>query len=145
MDLFTAMGVSASGLSAQRTRINLIASNLANANTTRTPQGGPYRRRDPVFEAVPVVSNFDVALDDALASEARGVVVAAVREDSAPPRMVYAPDHPDADANGYVAMPNVNVVEEMVNMMTASRSHEAGVTALAALRIMAQRALQIGG
>jgi flagellar basal-body rod protein FlgC len=127
IDLFTAIDVSASGLAAQRTRMNVASANLANASTTRTEDGGPYRRKDVV-----------------LASGENGVEVAEIRQDTAPPRMEYDPGHPDANAEGYVAYPNVNVVEEMVDMITASRAYEAGVTALDNAVSMSERALGIG-
>ena len=121
--------ISASALSAQRQRMDLIAQNIANAETTRTPEGGPYRRQQVVF-----------TLDDQ-----GGVEVTQVVEDPRPPRLVYQPGHPDADAAGYVALPNVNLVEEMVDMISAMRSYEANVTAINAAKTMAQRALDLGG
>lgn len=129
------MKVSASALTAERTRINLIASNLANANSTRTPEGGPYKRKDAVFSTM---------LDEAGARTNAGVEVVAVVEDQSPPRLQYDPSHPDADAKGYVAFPNVNVVEEMADMMTATRTYEANVTAMKAGMDMQMKALQIG-
>jgi flagellar basal-body rod protein FlgC len=121
--------VSASGLSAQRRRLDLVAENIANAETTRTVEGGPYRRKMPIFST---------------ALEAAGVEVLGVVEDSRPPRMEHRPGHPDANANGYVAMPNVNVLEEMVDMVSATRSYEANVTALESAKSMVKRALEIG-
>lgn len=134
---FSAFEVAASGLSAERTRMNTIASNLANARTTRTEQGGPYRRLDPVFQAVPLRGA-------AGPSPATLVRVAGVRQDARDPQSVYEPGHPDADASGYVKYPNVNVVEEMVNMITASRAYEAGVTSIETVKGMARSALGIG-
>jgi flagellar basal-body rod protein FlgC len=141
LGVFSAMEVAASGLSAQRTRMNTIASNMANAQTTRTEEGGPYRRVDPVFEAVALKKM------QAMTSAEGGVSLVNVREivrDQRPGNMVYQPGHPDANPAGYVEFPNVNVVEEMVNMITASRSYEAGVTSIEAVKGMAQSALQIG-
>lgn len=144
MNLFSAMEVTASGLSAERVRMNSLASNLANARTTRTPEGGPYKRIDPVFQAVPI--------EDRLAEVQRGetqggvymVEVPNIRQDQSAPQLIYDPQHPDADARGFVSLPNVNVVEEMVNLITASRSYEAGVTVMQTIKGMAQSALSIG-
>ncbi len=144
MDFFTAMEISASGLGAERVRMNLIASNLANARTTRTADGGPYRRLDPVFQAVPVASRFAEMANERGAQAAALVEVPEIRQDNAPPQQVYDPTHPDADASGFVSLPNVNVVEEMVNLITASRAYEAGVTVVQTLKGMARSALSIG-
>jgi len=150
MHFFSAMEIAASGLSAQRARMNTIASNLANARTTRTAEGGPYRRLDPVFRAVPVETRFaDLVSGGGGAgngpSQAYMVAVPEVREDQNPPQRLYDPSHPDADPDGYVELPNVQVVEEMVNMMTASRAYEAGVTVMQTLKGMARSAISIGG
>ena len=144
MDVFSSMRVSASELDAQTKRMNTISSNIANAETTRTEEGGPYRRKDPIFAAQTDREHFAEVLDSALDENVQGVQVTEVHQDERPPRMVYNPSHPDADANGYVAMPNVNPVEEMANMISAQRSYEANVTALGAAKSMAQKALQIG-
>jgi len=144
MNVFSAMEIVASGLTAQRTRLNLIASNLANAQTTRTAEGGPYRRRDPVFVNEPVSTRFADLANDELAQHASLVEVSEIDVDQSPPRQVFDPDHPDANTLGYVEMPNVNVIEEMVNMMTASRAYEAGVTAMQTVRGLAESALSIG-
>ena len=144
MSYMSAMEIIASGLSASRLRINLVASNLANANTTRTAEGGPYRRRDPVYQATPLRSSFSQLLNNRLDSSLRGVTVASVVTDQRPPRTVFNPAHPDADAAGMVRLPNVNVVEEMVDMITASRAYEAGVTAMQSIKAMANKALSIG-
>jgi len=145
MDFFRAMEITASGLNAERTRMNALASNLANARTTRTEQGGPYKRLDPVFQAVPIAQKFNELLNDRTAQAASVVEVRGIQEDQSPPQQVYDPSHPDADPNGYVALPNVNVVQEMVNMITASRAYEAGVTVMATVKGMARSALSIGG
>lgn len=144
MNLFSAMEIAASGLSAQRIRLNAIASNLANARTTQTPQGGPYRRLDPVFMAEPVNVRFRELLEDPASTSAYMVTVPEVREDQTPPQTIYEPNHPDADEEGIVRLPNVNVAEEMVNMITATRSYEAGVTMMKSLSKMANNALSIG-
>jgi flagellar basal-body rod protein FlgC len=132
VDFFTAMEVSASGLSAERTRMNVAASNLANAQTTQAAGGGPYKRRDVMMQSV------------ALAGPIHGVEVSQITQDPSPPRLEYDPGHPQADAKGYVAYPNVNPVEEMVDMITASRAYEAGITSMSTAVNMAERALGIG-
>ena len=144
MDFFSSMNVSSSALSAERTRMNLISSNLANANATRTPEGGPYKRKDAVFSAAPVESRFNRALDGATAQQIRKVEVSEIIEDQNPPRLQYDPGHPDANPQGYVAMPNVNVVEEMADMIGATRAYEANVTAVQAAKSMALKTLEIG-
>ena len=144
MDFFSSMDVSSSALSAGRTRMNLISSNLANANATRTPEGGPYKRKDAVFSTAPVESPFNRALDGATAQQVRKVEVSEIVEDRNPPRLQYDPSHPDANPQGYVAMPNVNVVEEMTDMISATRSYEANVTAVQAAKSMALKTLEIG-
>src|SRR5512138_1394870 len=143
MDLFTAMDVSSSALTAERTRMNLISSNLANANSTRTAEGGPYKRKDAVFAAQPVSQSFSAALNKAGLQQLNKVSVLQVVEDPNPPRLQYDPSHPEADAKGYVAMPNVNVVEEMADMIAATRSYEANVTTLQATKSMALKTLEI--
>ncbi|MBN1114105.1 MAG: flagellar basal body rod protein FlgC [Oligoflexia bacterium] len=144
MSFLTSMDVSASGLNAQRTRLNAISSNLANINTTRTPEGGPYRRKDVVFGAIPERESFSDALDDAVENNFHRVQVMDVVSDPNAPRMVWNPRHPDANQDGYVAMPNINYTEEMVNMLQAQRSYEANVTAYNAAKRMALKALDIG-
>lgn len=143
MDVLTAMEISGSALKAERTRLNISAMNLANANTTRTVEGGPYKAKSVVFEAKPLDgSSFKDTLNST-AERLRKVEVAAIVEDKAAFLEVYDPDHPDADENGIVKMPNVNVAEQMVDMMSARRSYEANVTALDAVKSMALRALDI--
>ncbi len=140
LGVFSAMEVAASGLGAERTRMNTIASNLANARTTRTEAGGPYKKLDPVFVAVPMGEGLPTGNDAAVSL----VKVQSIAQDKRDPQMVYEPGHPDADARGYVRYPNVNVVEEMVNMITASRAYEAGVTSLESIKSMAKTAIGIG-
>ena len=162
---FTGLNISATGLRAQRVRQNVISSNLANAETTRTPEGGPYKRQRVVLEADPTeFDQFLVEQQDKLKGTTTnpghqeipqpqwpvadenigsGVKVAAIVNDDAPTRMVYDPSHPDADKNGYVAMPNVNVVEEMVDMITATRAYEANATAFNSTKQMLQKALDL--
>jgi flagellar basal-body rod protein FlgC len=144
MDFFDAIHTSSSGLSAQRLRMNLISGNLANVNTTRTREGGPYRRKEAIFTARPLEGSFKKILSDRLNRQLSIVKVDRVLEDSNQPVMKYDPQHPDADEKGYVAMPNINVMEEMVNMISATRGYEANVTALKAAKDMASRALEIG-
>ncbi|MBF0418310.1 MAG: flagellar basal body rod protein FlgC [Magnetococcales bacterium] len=139
-DLLTSFRVTSSGLSAQRLRLNIIAENLANAQTTRTPEGGPYKRKDPVFSA----KSFDEMLSREQMAATTGVAVERIHVDERPPRMQYDPSHPDANAQGYVAMPNVDPTAEMVNMMAASRAYESNVTVLNASKAMAMKALEIG-
>ena len=138
--VFSAMDVAASGLTAERGRMNVIASNLANAQTTRGPDGTPYKRLDPVFASKPVSpDSFDAVLRNV-----HEVVLQGVRPDTTPGQMVYDPGHPDANADGYVQYPNVNVVTEMVNLMTASRAYEAGISSIESLKSMAREAIKIG-
>jgi flagellar basal-body rod protein FlgC len=146
MNFLDSLNTSASGLSAQRLRMNLISSNLANVNTTRTVEGGPYQRKDAVFAAVPKHQKNDFAkiLSQTLEPELNEVQVVSIESDARQPLLKYDPQHPDADADGYVSLPNINVVEEMVNMITATRSYEANVTAVKATKDMVVQALEIG-
>ena len=144
MDFFDAIHASSSGLSAQRLRMNLISGNLANVNTTRTREGGPYRRKEAIFKARPLEESFKKILADRQNKQLSMVKVDRIIEDSNPPVMKYDPHHPDADEKGYVAMPNINVMEEMVNMISATRGYEANVSALKAAKDMASTALEIG-
>lgn len=144
MDAFSSMRISASGMNAQQTRMNTISSNLANAETTRTEEGGPYKRRDPIFMSQPDREHFGEILESELDQHAQGVEVVEIQEDPNKPKMIYNPKHPDANDEGYVAMPNVNPVEEMANMISATRSYEANVTSLNAAKSMAMKALEIG-
>jgi flagellar basal-body rod protein FlgC len=144
MDFFDAIHASSSGLSAQRLRMNLISGNLANINTTRTRGGGPYRRKEAIFAARPLEESFKKILADRQMKQLSIVMVDRIIEDSNSPVMKHDPQHPDADEKGYVAMPNINVMEEMVNMISATRGYEANVTALKAAKDMASRALEIG-
>ena len=132
MNFLDALHTSSSGLSAQRLRMNLISKNLANVNTTRTAEGGPYRRQEAVFATREG--------EDSFHSQLKAQIV----EDTRPPTLKYDPQHPDADAKGYISVPNINMIEEMVNMMSATRSYEANVNAIKATRDMANKALEIG-
>ncbi|MGB5748905.1 MAG: flagellar basal body rod protein FlgC [Desulfobacterales bacterium] len=144
MDFLNSIQTSSSGLSAQRLRMNLISGNLANVNTTRTSQGGPYRRKEAIFSAQSINSTFNKILTDRQKHQSAGVRVERVYEDPTPPIMKYQPSHPHANDKGYVAMPNINPLEEMVNMISATRGFEANVTAIKAAKDMALKALQIG-
>ncbi|MGB7760578.1 MAG: flagellar basal body rod protein FlgC [Bryobacteraceae bacterium] len=142
MSLFAALSVGASGMAAQRARAELLVENLANAETTRTPEGGPYRRKDAVFESTPVGSPFSSVFGQEM-EEANGVTVASVLTDTRDPERRYLPGHPDADANGYVAFPRVNPAEDMVDLMGAARSYEANVAAIGAVKDMIQRSIDL--
>ena len=142
MDIFTTMKISASALKAQRTRLNTISSNLANMETTRTPDGGPYRKREVVFQTSR--QGFAEALDSRMRDAAQGVEVAYIQASDWPPRMVYNPGHPDADENGQVAMPDINLMEETADMMSASKAYEANATVVKSAKRMALKALEIG-
>lgn len=144
MDFLTGMRVSSSGMSAQRTRLNTISSNIANINTTRTPEGGPYRRKDVVFEAMPEQKTFGEILHTEVDRNINRVQVADVAVDKAAPLLKYEPNHPDANADGYVAYPNINLMEEMTNMIQATRAYEANVSAMNSTKNMALSALEIG-
>jgi flagellar basal-body rod protein FlgC len=143
--MFDTMEISSSGLSAQRIRMKTISSNIANINTTRTPGGGPYRRKEAIFAAMPADKTFHEELvsqekDDGT----RQVKVVGIVEDSRPPKMKYEPTHPDANEEGYVELPNIDVVEEVTNMMIAKRSYEANIASINATKNMILRTLEIG-
>ena len=160
MRLFSAMDASASGLTAERLRMEIIANNLANAETTRTAEGGPYRRQTAVFapRAGAGLSSFmrllgrlvnqggsgGVGGPGAAGGAGGGVRVVGIAQDARPSRLKYDPGHPDARADGYVELPNVDVVTEMVDLISASRAYDANATAAEAAKQMAQRALEIG-
>lgn len=138
MDFFSSMRVSSSGLDAQMQRMNTISSNIANAETPG------YARKDPVFKANTDRESFGEILDSNMDEAVQGVLVTEIEQDKKPPRLVYNPNHPQANAEGYVAMPNINTVEEMANMIQAQRSYEANVTAIQSARKMYNKALEIG-
>ena len=144
-DFISGMRISSSGMSAQRARLNTISSNIANVNTTQTPEGGPYRRKDVVFEAMPDTRNFgEILTSSNPKSSLQRVQVSDVISDTKAPLLKYEPDHPDANADGYVAYPNINMMEEMTNMIQATRAYEANVSAMQASKDMALSALEIG-
>jgi flagellar basal-body rod protein FlgC len=138
--LSAAVTAAASALSVERTRIEVAVSNIANAESTRGPDGGPYRRRDVVLAPDPV-SSFDAALGRAGAT---GVKVTAVVEDQAPFRRRYEPSHPDADAEGFVSFPNVDAPQEMVDMLGAARAYQANLAAIGMIRDLVAKALELG-
>lgn len=142
MNLMTAIEVSASGLSAQRKRLEVLVSNLVNANTTRAAGTEPYRRRDVVFASASPETGFGAALDDAVLN-VQGVAIAGVVTDNSEPLRRYEPGHPHADKDGYVAYPNINPMEEMVNMLSAARSYEANLQAANTAKEMAVKTLEI--
>jgi flagellar basal-body rod protein FlgC len=140
MDVSSSLAISSSALQAQRLRMDVIAANLANAQSTRTPEGGPYKRHDVVLEATAGGSFAEV-----LGAEPGGAVrVSRIVEDERPPRVVFDPGHPDADARGYVAYPNVNPITEMVDLMAATRAYEANIAAVNATKRVLEAALSIG-
>lgn len=144
MDFMTALEIGASGLSAERTHLNIISMNLANVNTTRTPEGGPYRRKSVVFQSTPLDSPFTKAMRSELEREVKGVKVSGVVTDQRPLKRIYDPGHPDADGQGYVSLPDINVVEEMANMMTALRTYEANAATISSAKTMFNKALELG-
>lgn len=144
-DFVTGFRISSSGMAAQRMRMNTISSNIANINTTRTPEGGPYRRKDVVFESMPEVRNFGEILGaTSPRADMQRVQVTDVISDRKAPLLKYEPDHPDANQEGYVAYPNINLMEEMTNMIQATRAYEANVQSLQSSKDMALSALEIG-
>jgi flagellar basal-body rod protein FlgC len=136
MSLFSVLSVSASGMSAQRTRAELLAENLANAETTRTPEGGPYRRKDAVFTSAGETSPFGAVFQTEMDAGVQGVEVSQITEDTRPPQKRYLPGHPDADKDGYVAFPNINPAEDMVDLMGAARGYQGNVAAMTAIKDM---------
>ncbi len=146
MGFLSSLSVSVSGMSAQRHRVNTISENIANAQTTRTPEGGPYRRREVIFASVSNDRTFEQEMfeQERSSSTATEVKVVGVVQDNRAPILKYDPHHPDANEQGYVELPNINTMEEMANLMLASRSYEANVAALNATKGMAQTALDIG-
>ena len=143
MSLFSTLSVSASGMSAQRARAEVLVENLANSDTTRTPEGGPYRRKDVVFESQDVGSPFASLFESQVNQHAVGVGVSEIVTDTRDPERRYLPGHPDADKDGYVAFPRVNPAEDMVDLMGASRNYQANVSAMSAVKDMIQRSLDI--
>lgn len=144
MDLMTAIDIGASALKAERTHLNVVSMNLANVKTTRTTEGGPYQRKEVVFKATDVDSPFAAAMQTAMGRDLKGVRVDSIQNDTRPLKQVYEPGHPDANGEGYVSYPDINVVEEMTNMMQAMRSYEANVSTITTAKNMFGKALEIG-
>lgn len=144
MDFLSSLNISGSGLTAQKLRMDVISQNIANADVTRTEAGAPYRRKMVVLSSIKGGGTFRDALDQATAVKAGGVQVESIVEDQSDLVPVYNPSHPDANAEGYVMMPNVNTAQEMIDMMSASRAYEADVTAFNATKSMILKALEIG-
>ncbi|MCB6201396.1 flagellar basal body rod protein FlgC [Extibacter muris] len=146
MSFLSSLNISASGLTAQRLRLDIASENIANIETTRTEEGTPYRRKMVVLEARE--DNFQTVLNRAMDGKNRtsqgGVAAAAIVDDDTELKAVYDPEHPDADDNGYVMMPNVDMIKETTDAMSATRSYEANITAFNAVKLMAQKALEIG-
>lgn len=142
MDILNTFRISGSAMQAQSQRLDTISSNLANIETTSTPEGGPYKKKSVYFQSTPL--SFQNQLDNSLRQSTQGVKVTKIIEDQRPPRKIYDPAHPDADGEGYVAMPNVNHMEEMVDMMSATRSYQANATVIKSAKRMALKALEIG-
>ena len=142
MSLFSVMSIGASGMQAQRTRAEMLVQNLANAETTRTPEGGPYRRQDVVFESASVSSPFSSVLDSEIQGT-EGVAVSQIVTDPRDPERRYLPGHPDADGDGYVAFPRINPAEDMVDLMGAARTYEANVAAISAVKDMIARSIDL--
>ena len=141
---FKSMNISSSGLAAQRTRMNILSSNLANVQTTRTPEWGPYRRKDVIFSATPVGKAFEDYLDEGFQTQLKKVEVVDIHTDRKQPKRIFEPGHADADAEGYVLKPNIEVMTEMVNMITATRAYEANAAAFNETKQMAMTALDLG-
>ena len=144
MDFMTALDIGASALSAERTHVNIISMNLANAKTTRTAEGGPYRRKSVFLAEAQIDSPFAKNMQTAFDRDLRGVRVEGIAVDKRPLKLVYEPGHPDANDDGYVAYPDINVVEEMANMITAMRSYEASSSSIGTVKNMYNKALEIG-
>ena len=144
MNLFGVLGVSGSALSAERVRAEITASNMANAETTRTPDGGPYRRKDVVFESQQVSSPFSSVLQSEMdAATSTGVAVGDVVVDQRDPEKRYMPGHPDADKDGYVSFPRINPAEDMVDLVDTSRNYESNVSAISAVKDMIQQSINL--
>jgi flagellar basal-body rod protein FlgC len=143
MSLLSALSVSASGLSAQRARAELLVENIANSETTRTPEGGPYRRKDAIFSSAPQGSPFSAAFQKEMGAYSTGVEVSEIYQDTSEPDKRYLPSHPDADASGYVAFPKMNPAEDMVDLMAAARGYDANVSAMSAVKNMIQSSIDL--
>ncbi len=143
MSLLSALSVSASGLTAQRTRAELLVENLANSETTRTPEGGPYKRKDAIFSSAAQGSPFSAEFQREMGSYSNGVEVADIYTDQREPDKRFLPGHPDADARGYVAFPRIHPAEDMVDLMAATRGFDANVSAMSAVKDMIQKSIDL--
>lgn len=144
MDLLTSLKISSSGLTANKKRMAAITSNIANAQTTRTAEGGPYQPKEVVFGSEPARESFSEILEGELEEKAMAVHATEIQNSKKPPVLKYEPNHPDANAEGYVAYPNINTMEEMANMIEASRAYEANINAMTTAKSMALKDLEIG-
>ncbi|BBD09344.1 flagellar basal body rod protein FlgC [Desulfovibrio ferrophilus] len=144
MDFLTALDIGSSALSAERTNLNIISMNLANAKTTRTAEGGPYQRRGVIKATTDVDARFSRVMQDHLTRELKGVRILGISRDSERMKQVFEPGHPDANKDGYVTYPDINVVEEMTNMLTTTRSYEASVASISSVKGMWNKALELG-
>lgn len=144
MGIFNSLNINATALTAERTRMDVISKNIANVNTTRTSSGKPYRRQMPMFKEVEGQSFFSILSNASKKASEGGVKITGIVEDKTPFKTVYDPGHPDADNDGYVLMPNIDIVTEMVDMITSSRSYEANMTSINTAKTMAMKALEIG-
>jgi flagellar basal-body rod protein FlgC len=144
MDLLKCIDIAASGMTAQRERLNVISMNLANSNTTKTEDGSPYRRKTAIFRTVPMNKSFEAQLQNSVDNQMYGVEVTKIASVPGDLKKIFDPTHPEADENGYLYLPNVNLVEEMVQMLNANRSYEANASAIKAAKDMALKALEIG-
>lgn len=142
MDILNTFKISGSALKANKIRLDTISSNIANIETTSTPEGGPYKKKSVYFQSTPVT--FQQHLEGKMANAVQGVKVTKILEDESEPKKIYDPSHPDAAEDGYVAMPNINLIEEMVDMMSATRAYQANVTTIQSAKRMALKALEIG-
>ena len=143
MSLLISLSVAASGMEVQRTRAELLVENLANSETTRTAEGGPYRRKDAIFQAESQGSAFSSIFQSELGGTSTGVSVAEIVQDTRAPERRYMPGHPDADADGYVAFPRINPAEDMVDLLSATRSYHANVAAMTAVKDMLNRSIDL--
>jgi flagellar basal-body rod protein FlgC len=143
MSLFSTIAVSASGMTAQRQRAEVLVENIANSDTTRTADGGPYRRQDVVFQPEPVSNSFSSIFDAQMDPQSTGVSISQIVVDQSAPERRYLPGHPDADKDGYVAFPKMNPAEDMVDLQGASRGYQANVSAISAVKDMIQRSLDL--
>ncbi len=143
MSLFSVLSVSASGMAAERTRAELLAENLANSETTRTPEGGPYRRKDAVFTSAPQTSPFAAVFQTEMGTGVNGVAVSDVVEDTSEPEKRYMPGHPDADPDGYVAFPHVNPAEDMADLQSAALGYQGNVAAMSAIKSMISQSIDL--